>query len=244
MHARTRIVAIFLVLVTTAGCLAAPGVGDVNGETFDGDAVATEHQQALTESGSYTYDVEASVTVDGTSAGGSNLTAAVDLASEEVLVSSDTRAGPVTTYLAEGIAYQRIGVEEPQYRTFEPEVDAGDVVRTDISPVVDTYSFEANGSDTVNGQQVRTYTATQTGANATLLEDFGEGVAVDSVTVTLSVRDDGVVVREETRATLEIDGGDSEGTYHRTATYRDVGSTDVTAPDWLDAADSAGSADA
>lgn len=244
MHARTRIVAMVLILVTTAGCLAAPGVGDANGETFDGDTVAADHQQALTESGSFTYDVEASVTVDGTSAGGSNLTAAVDLASEEVLVSSDTQVGPVTTYLEEGTAYQRIGVEEPEYRTFEPEVNASDVVRTDISPVVDAYSFEASGSDTLNGQQVTTYTAAETGANATLLEDFGDDVAVESVTVTLSVRDDGVVVREETQATLALEGGDREGTYSRTATYRDVGSTDVTAPDWLDAAASAGSADA
>lgn len=248
MHARTRSIAILALLVVTAGCVGAPGAGDASGAAPgaapSADAIATAHQDALSAAGSYTYTAEATATVDGQTAGSSALSAAVDRETDRTLVETDTAVGPVTTYVDSGTAYQRIGAEEPQYRTLEIDATADEVVSTDVGPSIGNHTFEANGTATVDGQQVRTYEAHETGSNATLQTDLGEGVSVESVTVTLSVRDDGLVVRQDTSAEISLGDAQAEGTFDRTVTYSNVGSTAVTAPDWVDDAREAGGGDA
>ncbi|MGM0398000.1 MAG: DUF7537 family lipoprotein [Halobacteriota archaeon] len=248
MHARTRSIAILALLVVTAGCVGAPGVGDSPGtgidDAPDGDTIATAHQDGLAAAGSYTYTAEAGATVDGRSAGSSSLSAAVDLNADRTLVETDTALGPATTYVESGTAYQRVGAEEPQYRTLDVNASAGEVVSTDVAPAIANHTFEANGTGAVNGQQVRTYEARATGSNATLPTDLGEGISVESVTVVLSVREDGVIVEQRTQAELALDGGETDGTYTRTVTYTDIGDTDVVAPDWVDDAREAGGTDA
>lgn len=249
MHARTRSIAILALLVVTAGCVAAPGAGDPSGSalddtTPDAASVAAAHERALDAAGSYTYEAEASATVDGESAGSSSLSAAVDRPADRTLVETGSVLGPVVTYVENGTAYQRIGAEEPQYRTLEIDATAGEVVSTDVAPVVRNHTFEANGSTTVAGEQVSTYEAHATGSNATLQTDLGEGVTVESVEVTLAVRDDGLIVRQHITAAISFAGDERDGTFTRTVTYSDVGTTDVTTPDWIEDARDAGSADA
>lgn len=248
MHVRTRSIAILAVLVVTAGCLAAPGGGDSTGtsidDTPDGDAIAAAHQEALTAAGSYTYSAEASASVDGRSAGTSELSAAVDLASDRTLVETDAAVGPVSTYVESGTAYQRIGTDQPRYDTLDVNASASEIVSTDVAPAIRNHTFETNGTATVDGQQVRTYEAQATGSNATLPTDLGEGITVESVTVVLSVREDGVILKQQTHAELGLDGGETDGTYTRTVTYTDVGQTDVVAPDWIEDARAAGGSDA
>lgn len=249
MHARSRSIVILALLVMTAGCVAAPGAGDASGSalddsTPDGASVAATHERALDAAGSYTYEAEASATIDGENAGSSSLSAAVDRPADRTLVETGSVLGPVVTYVENGTAYQRIGAEEPQYRTLEIDAPVGDLVSTDVAPVVRNNSFEANGSTTVAGEQVRLYEAHATGSNATLQTDLGEGVTVDSVDVTLAVRDDGLIVRQHTTAAISLDGDGRDGTFTRTVTYSDIGTTEVTAPDWIEDARDAGSADA
>ncbi|AKH98168.1 DUF7537 family lipoprotein [Halanaeroarchaeum sulfurireducens] len=236
MHARTRTVAILALVVVTAGCLSAPGAGS----SID----ASAHDRALESAGSYTYTVQAAATVDGQAAGTSNLTAAVDQDNDRALIETTSAYGPVESYVANDTVVQRIGIEPPQYRTLETDMSAGDVVSTGVAPVVANHSFEANGTGTVDGQQVEIYEANATGANASLRQDLGEGVAVESVQVTLAVRQDGLVLRQQTTAELSLAGGETAGTYTRTVTFSDVGSTDVPTPDWLSEATDAASADA
>ncbi|MFW5903279.1 MAG: DUF7537 family lipoprotein, partial [Halolamina sp.] len=189
--------------------------------------------------GSYTYAVEANATVDGQAAGDSSLTAAVDTDANRSIVETTSTAGPVETVVSNGTVYQRIGAENPQYRTFDADFPAGDVVSTDVAPLVRNHSFTHSGTATVDGRTVQTYEAHANGTDATLQRDLGEGVVVESVDVTLAVREDGVVVRHHTAAELAFANEEATGTYDRTVRYADVGSTDVPAPDWIDEATNA-----
>ena len=236
MHTRTRTVAILALVVVTAGCLSAPGAGS----TIDAGA----HDRALEFAGSYTYTVQTAATVDGQAAGTTNLTAAVDQDKDRALVETTSSFGPVKSYVANDTVVQRIGADDPRYRTFETDMSAGDTVAFDVAPVLANHSFEANGTGTVDGQQVRIYEASATGENATFRQDLGEGVAIESVQMTLAVRQDGLVLRQRTTADMSIAGGASAGTYNRTVTFTDVGSTDVSTPDWVSEATDSASADA
>lgn len=244
MHARTRAMAVLVILVVTAGCLAAPGVDDASAAELDASTAAAEHEQALETAGSYTYTVEASATLDGQSAGTSTITAAVDIEADRARVESESLLGPVTAYVENGSVYQRIGTEEPRYQTADSDVEAAEVVSSDVAAVVSNHTFAPNGTASVNGERVRTYEANSTGENATLRQDLGDGIVVETVEASLSVNDDGVVVRQQVVAAVSIEGEQSVGTYTRTVTYTDVGSTTVERPSWLDDAREATDADA
>ncbi|MFB6132940.1 MAG: hypothetical protein ABEJ44_06010 [Halanaeroarchaeum sp.] len=236
MHVRTRAVAVLALIVVSAGCLAAPGATGASGADLNASIVATEHERALEAAGSYTYRVAASATVDGRSAGSSSITAAVDVVADRARVQSQSALGPVTTYLENGSVYQRVGTDPPQYQTLEGNVSAGEVVSSHVAAFVANYSFEPNGTTTIDGEVVRVYVAHATGSNATIRQDFGENVDVTEVEATLAVNEDGVVVRHHIVANLSIQGGKSVGTYTRTVTFTNVGSTDVDRPPWLDEA--------
>lgn len=244
MHARTRAVAVLALLVLSAGCLAAPGATGASGDDLDASTVAADHDRALEDAGSYTYTVEASATVDGESAGSSSLSAAVDVEADRARVESESTLGPVTAYVENGSVYQRVGSDPPQYQTLDGDVVAGELVSSDVAGFVANHSFEPNGTATVDGQDVRRYEARSTGENATIRQDLGERIVVDAVEATMSVNEDGVVVRQRTTANLSIQDGQSTGTYTRTVTYADVGSTAIDRPPWLDDARAATDGDA
>lgn len=244
MHPRTRAVAVLALLVVSAGCLAAPGANGASGAALDASTVATEHQQALDAAGSYTYTVEASATVDGQSAGTSSLTAAVDVAANRARVESESALGPVTAYVENGSVYQRVGTDSPQYQTLDGDVGTDEIVQSHVASFVANHSFASNGTATIDGEAVRIYEATATGENATIRQDLGDRIVVDAVDATLAVNDDGVVVRQHTEAQLSLGDGQSVGTYTRTVTYTQLGSTTVDRPAWLDDARAATDGDA
>lgn len=246
MHARTRaLTAVLALAVLAAGCVAPPGAagsGQPHETPLDADTVGADHAAALSSVGSYTYDATAAATLDGQSAGTSNLSAAVDTENDRALVTADTAFGPVDTYLANGTVAQRIGADQPQYRTFESDAGAGDLVAANPAATVRNYTFVANGTDTVNGQRVWLYEATASGEDAHLQQSLGDGVAVTNVTVTLAIRGDGLVVRQDVAATIAV--GERTGTYTRTTAYSALGTTSVDRPAWTDAATNATATDA
>lgn len=240
MHARTRaLTALLALVVLAAGCVAAPGAtqaGQPHETPLDAQTVADQHQQALDAAGSYAYDATATATLDGQSAGSSNLTAVVEADRDRSRVVTETAFGPVETYVSNGTVAQRIGAENPQYRAFEGDVAAGDVVAPTVGPTVGNYTFTPNGTVTMNDQRVWRYEAHLSGENATLQRSLGEGITVTDVRVTLDVRADGLVVRQQTTATIAVADGNRTGTYQRTATYSNLGSATVERPDWVDEA--------
>lgn len=244
MHTRTRTVVLLAILLAVSGCVSAPSAGNSAEPSFEGTAVATAHASALETAGSYTYSVEANATVDGQAAGDSKLRAAVDLSANRSTVESSSDYGPIETYVSNGTVYQRIGAENPRYRTLDVTFGAEDVVSTDVGPLVRNHTFVSNGTTTVDGSAVQRYETHATGSNATLQQDFGDGVSVETLDVTLGVRDDGVVVRQHTTAELAFETENVTGTYTRTVTYTDVGSTSVPRPDWIDDAVNATDSDA
>ncbi|MFB6094734.1 MAG: hypothetical protein ABEJ77_07315 [Halanaeroarchaeum sp.] len=236
MHTGTRGALAIALLLVTAGCLGAPGtaLAPDGGGALDADDAAAAHESALASAGSYTVTVAANATVGGSPAGDSRITAAVSPAADRARLTSTTQFAPVVSYLENGTLYQRVGTTNPQYRTTSVNLTAADVVSLDVRPLLANHSFDATGRTTREGASVRRYVATATGENATLRADFGPNVTVTSVTVTLLIRDDGLIQSRRVTARLRV--GATAGTYERSVAYTAVGATAVSRPDWIGAA--------
>lgn len=237
MHARTRLVAALLtVVVLTAGCVSAPGGAAPYQPPLDGEAVASGHDAALAAAGTYTVTANTTASLGGERLGASQLIARVDRGSDRAFLATDTVFGQVHTYVANDTIYQRVGDENPQYRVTDRAVDVGVVAAPDLNATVSNYTFVANGTTTLDGRAVWVYEANQTGENASVSRDLGSGLVTVGVNVTLYLRDEGLVVRQVSNATITANDGQLEGSFVRTVEYSDVGSTTVQTPDWLDEA--------
>lgn len=239
MDARSRLVAaVVAIALLTAGCTAAPTGGQPYETPLQPDAVASGHQQALADAGTYTVTVNQSVSLGGDSLGTSTLTARIDERGDRANLTSASGLARVDVYVANGTAYQRVGTENPQYRVANPDgLAVSELAGPDLAATIGNVTFAANGTTTFDGEQVWVYEATRTGENATVQQDLGSRLSVRTVNVTLYVREDGLVVRRHARATVGTDT--LTGTFVTTATYEAVGSTAVIRPDWVDAATNA-----
>ncbi|MFB6071080.1 MAG: hypothetical protein ABEJ76_08650 [Halanaeroarchaeum sp.] len=237
MHARSRsVVGVLALLVVTAGCVSAPTGGAPHETPLDAETVAADHWSVFANAGTYTVTANSTATLGGQRMGTSTVWAAIDRPANRANLTVDTAIGQVDTYVDGGRVYQRVGETDPQYRVVERHVNVSRIVRPDLVATVENYTFEANGTATVNGQEVWVYEANQTGENATLVRDLGANVLTVAVDVTLYVREDGLVVRRVSNATIAANDGALTGTFVRTTTYSGIGTTTVDRPSWVEAA--------
>jgi len=226
--------AVLVVAVTTAGCVGMPASGPPYDTPIDAQTIASDHQAALDEAGSYTITANTSVSLGGAnSAGESTVVARIDETNQRANFSTTTAFGPISVYVDDDTLYQRIGDTDAQYQVQQRSVNVSSIGSPDVAGTVSNYSFVANGSTTLNGDTVWRYEANATGENASLPQNIGQTFGASTVDVTLYVRQDGLVVRQVTNTTIVDDSDQQLGSWRSTITYSEVGSTTVEEPDWL-----------
>lgn len=226
-----------VVVAALAGCLGA-------GAPYEGspppEQIEQRHVDALRGAGSFTYrarlDANASVAQFST-----NVTAAVQYDPASRLVEVNTSQASESRYVPpEGPAYGRVVAgDSVTYR----RLDAASIQnvsryeRPPLSNLTRAYDFERAGTATVDGEKTWVYRANATTLNESAVGPVGEAASqLENVhtTIRLYVRSDGLVKRLQYRVDATVMGRDLSLTYR--VTYTDVGSTAVTAPDWLDEA--------
>lgn len=262
MHRRTAAIVVLVAALLVAGCAGAtdggPGGTDRAADSagsggatptpgppvydlpLDGDTVSTAHDEALQAAGSFTVDTNVTV-VDGSSGEAFAVvaTAAVDLERGTTLLRGTAGAleGQTTYVGPNGTAYQRVETDagEVQYRQLADAPDASGYFELPVETLVEEANFTYAGRDRVAGTPVSVYEVT----------DLDEAVApgqvaevpdagVNAFEVRLAISDDGLIRQFDYHVEVEIDG--TTRTIAMSFVFRDVGTTTVEPPDWLDEA--------
>lgn len=265
MHRRTAATVVLVAALLVAGCAGAVDDASSGSDGADaaattpsptygppvyelplsGAAVATAHDEALAAAGSFTVDTNVTV-VDGSSGEEFAVvaTAAVDLERGTSLLRGTAGAleGQTTYVGPDGTAYQRVetATGEARYRQLADAPDPSGYFELPVEPLVEEANFTYAGRDRVAGTPVSVYEVT----------DLDEAVApgqvsevpdagVNAFEVRMAIADDGLVRQFDYRVEVEIDG--TTRTIATSFVFRDVGTTTVEPPDWLDEARDASS---
>lgn len=235
----TLSVVVLAVLVALAGCT---GGGAPYGESPSPEKVEQQHASALREAGSFTYNsqVRADAAVVDLS---TNVTAAVELDPNTRLVRVNSSELSSVLYVPpSGQPYSRsIEGETVEYERVSNESvrNVSRYIHPPLANLTRSYDFARAGTATVAGQKTWVYRA-----NATTLNESTAGPLAETIseletlntTIRLYVRSDGLVKRVSYHVDATVLSEEISLTYR--VTYTDVGSTDVTAPSWLDQAKS------
>lgn len=243
-------VAVLAALLVLAGCSGGPTDGDGGAATptpsgpvyelpSSGDTLADGHDTALRSAGSFT--AETNVTSRDEAAGqvvSIVATSAVDRDTGAVLMHADVGGAEQTVYVdPSGEAYQRATAGgSTSYQRLEAAPDITALYELPVAPLVDESTLAYVGRDEVDGVAVAVYEVTDleslltpSGVGSTGSVDAG---SVESFDVRLAVSADGVVRLFDYHVVVDIDGSTQSMTVR--ITYRDVGSTTVERPDWVD----------
>ena len=245
-------------LLVLAGCAAGGGGTAADGGGADatptpagpvyelpesGEALSSAHGDALEAAGSFTADTNVT-SRDGSTGRAFSVAATtlVDLDAGTVLMRADVGGGTEqAVYVdAEGTAYQQTttAAGDAVYQRLEAAPDVTTLYRLPVEPLVDEASLSYAGRDEVDGVPVAVYEVTDLDALVTPAGVGGVGAvdasALQSFEVRLMVSADGLVRHLDYRVEVDLDG--ETRTLEMQITYRDVGSTTVAPPDWLDEA--------
>lgn len=207
---------------------------------LSGATVASTHNETLRAAGSYT--AETNVTIVQESAGESvsvQATAAVDAERGTMLVNGTTggTARQVTYVAPDGTAYQRVeaGTGEVQYQQLEDAPDVSAYFQLPVATLVEEANFTYAGRDRVAGTPVAVYEVTDLDALVAPAQvSTVESEGLQAFEVQLAISDDGLIRQFDYRVEVELDG--SSRTIATSIVFRDVGTTTVEPPDWLDEA--------
>lgn len=258
MHRRTAAVVVLVAALLLAGCSGATDDGSSGtdpagsaGATptpgppvyelpLDGEAVSTNHEEALSAAGSFTAETDVSI-VEGSSGESVTVvaTSAVDLERGTMLVDG-TVGGTAsqTTYVGpDGTAYQRLetGSGEVQYQQLPDAPDATGYFQLPVATLVEEANFTYAGRDRVAGTSVAVYEVTDLESLvAPVQASEVPDASVNAFEVRMAISDDGLIRQFDYRVEAEID--DTTRTVAMSIVFRDVGTTTVEPPDWLDEA--------
>lgn len=208
-----------------------------------GETLADAHDAALRAAGSFT--AETNVTSRDPDEGLALTvvaTTAVDLDAGTVLLHADVGGGTEQSVYVdpEGTAYQRTTTAAggATYGRLETAPDVTSLYRLPVAPLVDESTLAYVGRDRVDGVPVSVYEVTEL---ESLVDPAGIGTAAEvdtdslrSFEVRLMISSEGLVRQLFYHVELELDGSTRALTMR--VTYRDVGTTTVDPPDWLDEA--------
>ncbi|WP_135536199.1 DUF7537 family lipoprotein [Halostella pelagica] len=235
------------VIVLTAGCSGVTGIfgnddGDSgvepyteSGDELTGEMLNESHRDTLRSAGSYTAEVNISLTSDESSIT-QDTRGKVDLENDrQYVVQSASLFGNRTTYryMADNVTYEKVVPEggETRYETTQNAETASASVNTDN---IDAFEWEQRGTETHEGVGVTRYEATGVANYSALPTDASED-NISDLSATLLVTEDGVMYEYTVDYTRESDSTQELSLRYAT---RDIGSTTVEEPDWLDEAQS------
>ena len=256
MASRALSTVALVVLLLLAGCAGGAGGGGPaggadepatptpSGPVFElpssGAALADGHDAALQEAGSFT--AETNVTTRDPSSGRVIAvagTTAVDLDSGAVLARLEVNDNVEQTSYVDpsGDAYLRVTEGgRTTYQRPETPPDVSGLYRLPIEPLVDESTLAYVGREEVHGEAVAVYEVTDLEA---LVTPAGVGSAgsvdasrIESFDVRIGVSADGIVRLIDYQVAVDLDEGTWSMAMH--LTFRDVGSTTVERPDWVD----------
>lgn len=183
-----------------------------DGSVIDGEQIVDDHEAALDDADSYTFELSTSSTDgDGDAERSVDRTAYVDAETGERLVRSDFEDGTKETYVSEsGDRYARTDASDEDgaeyYRPSEYEVATS--WNHGVESVVDELDFEPTGTTTIDGERVRTYVA-ETDEPLTWESDsdwtWYDEMNVTATDVELAVGESGVIRELSYTTTVELD---------------------------------------
>ena len=205
-----------------------------------GDALAGAHDAALQSAGSFTAETNVTSRDDATGQVISIVaTSAVDRDTGAVLMHADVGSGvEQTVYVApSGEAYQRASASgSVAYQRLEAAPDVTSLYRLPVASLVDESTLAYVGRDEVDGVPVAVYEVTDL---ESLVSPAGVGStgaagaeSIQSFDVRLAVSADGLVRLLDYHVVVDLDG--ETRSMAMRIEYRDVGSTTVERPDWVD----------
>lgn len=239
-----------LLLVT--GCSSVPGGGSAGlgasptpaGPVYElpatGQDLADAHAEALHAAGSFTADTNVTTRDE---AAGQRLsvvaTTVIDVERGTVLMEATVAGTDRTVYVdPDGTAYQRTTTSGggSTYQRLDEAPDVGSLYELPVASLVEQANLSYAGRDRVDGVPVAVYEVTDL-ESVVAPSSVGTVGAVDtesleSFEVSLSISADGLVRRLHYHVELRLDG--STRAITMTVTFREVGTTTVDAPDWLD----------
>lgn len=240
-------------LLVVAGCSAggdgtttehsgstAPGVdsaGDPPYETpLNETAVLAGHLAALRDAGSYTVEMNTSLT-DGRNPTYHN-TAVVwtDLESGAMYAQATTLDSTTQVYTyGNSTGYvRRVSGDEIDYDTTSDSVRTPSAwANSSVEGAVALFEFAYAGVTSVDGERRHVYEATALDTTHSQF-DIRSDMRVEAANATMYVRSDGLVTNVSYDYTVESSTGFETGTY--TATYSDLGDSDTSPPLWVSTA--------
>lgn len=221
---------------TTDGSNGATPAGDPLYETpLDANAVAEAHLDGLQDAGSYTIVSNAT----RASAAGNQSSSSVvrgDLSTGAMYIQSAAAGGTAELFrYGNGTAYQRVPTgDQTRYVNATGRVgNASQYARGTVASFVGLFDFTYAGTATESGATVHVYEANgaeTVNTSSPAFSQFNES-AIRSANATLQVRENGVVTLAGYDLTVRLRG--AEQSVVATQRFTDVGSTEVTPPDWL-----------
>lgn len=263
MHRRTTPILLLVVALLVAGCAGAVDDGPSDADApaasdgadtptpagpvyelpLDGATIATAHEQTLASAGSFT--VETNVTVESTDDGGFSVqtTSAVDRERGTMLVRGTTGeiAGQTTYVAPDGTAYQRLetATGEAHYQQMADAPAVSGYFELPVTDLVDQATFTYVGRSQVAGVSVAVYEVTDLEELVAPGQVSGTDTgSLQAFEVRMAISDDGLIRQFHYHVETEID--DTSRTITTSILFRDVGTTTVEPPDWLDEAKASG----
>ncbi|CAM2781042.1 hypothetical protein PNP85_01435 [Halobacterium salinarum] len=244
---RRQLAALLVVaLVAVAGCAggSAPATDDgassgdqIYQTPLDTGTVVDAHASALTDAGSYTMEstvaqslanstqrAETTGVVRGNAASGALFLRTQSPRGQTVAVYTD---GNGTAYERRA-AGNRSQVRDASGRAPTADQYASSIVR----PFIDLFNFTYTGTTTENGDTVAVYEADGVADLNTSSQAFAnrDPESVEAAAATLHIRDDGVVTSLQSNTTFAQQNRSQTTAVNYT--FSDIGSTEVTQPDW------------